>query len=178
MLFLALLLQVAGPAGATPQPENAWDLPPLVLPGLDGQKHQLYHWHGKVILLNFWASWCGPCQIELPHLVEYQQRYGGLGLQVIGIGMDEPAKLANVVRTLQIPYPVLHIDPQRGGLKLLEQWGNPPGVLPYTVVIGRDGRIVLKRTGIFADEAFDWFVRPLLEGESPVSSLASGNYPR
>jgi len=134
----------------------------LVLPDLEQRERKLYDWHGKVIILNFWASWCGPCQIELPHLVEFQNKYGDIGLQVIGIGLDEPAKLANVVRSLQIPYPILHIPPRQGGLKILREWGNSPGVLPYTVVIDRDGSIVFNRAGVFDDEAFDLIARPLL----------------
>ena len=164
-LTLWLLLQVIHPVGAASQADNAWNLPPLVLPDLQGHEHKLYEWHDKVILLNFWASWCAPCQIELPHLISYQQQYQGYGLQVISVGLDEPAKLANVHRTLDIPFPVLTTDPQRGGLQVLKQWGNPLGVLPFTVVIDRDGSIVFRRIGIFDDEAFDRYVRPLLPGD-------------
>ncbi|HHJ38408.1 MAG: hypothetical protein AXA67_13260 [Methylothermaceae bacteria B42] len=162
LLFLSLLtVWVAHPAPAT----NAWDMPPLLLPDLQGKQHNLYDWHGRVILLNFWASWCGPCQIELPHLVDYQKRYGGQGLQVIGIGLDDPAKLANVARTLNLPYPILHA-PAKQAVTLLQQWGDRPGVLPYTVVIDRDGTMVFQRVGVFDDEAFELVVLPLLQ--SPV----------
>ncbi len=140
---------------------DASELPRLVLPDLQDRNRHLLEWCGKVILLNFWATWCGPCQIELPHLVEYQRRYGRHGLQVIGVGLDRPDKLENVVRTLDIPYPVLHISSRQGG-RLLRQWGNSQGVLPYTVVIDRSGSIVFTHIGVFDDEAFEFFVKPLL----------------
>ena len=159
-LYLALALLTA--ASGVPAAPNAWDLPPLTLPDLQGRNHSLYDWHGKVILLNFWASWCGPCMTELPHLAAWQKRYGDRGLQVIGIGLDDPEKLANVARTLKLPYPILH-SPAETAVSRLRQWGDRPGVLPYTVVIGRDGTIVFQRIGIFDDEAFELIVRPLLD---------------
>jgi len=156
-LILAALLT---PATAAPV-ANAWDLPPLVLPDLSGHHHRLYDWHGQVILLNFWASWCGPCMTELPHLADWQHRYGDRGLQVIGVGLDDPAKLANVARTLKLPFPVLR-GPVAAAAALLRRWGDAPGVLPYTVVIDRDGTIVFRRAGPFDEEAFAAIVRPLL----------------
>jgi len=164
-LTLWLLLQVIHPVGAASQADNAWNLPPLVLPDLQGHEHKLYEWHDKVILLNFWASWCAPCQVELPHLIEYQRRYGALGLQVIGVGLDAPGKLENVARTLQIPFPVLHASPYKGGLEILRRWGNPHGVLPFNVVIDRDGTILFRRIGILDEEAFESLLLPILKSK-------------
>ncbi len=93
----------------------AQDLLTLALPDLYGQSHTLQQWHGKVILLNFWAAWCGPCLTEISHLADYQRRYGQKGLQVVGIGLDQPTKLANVVRALKVPYPVLQAPPRKSG---------------------------------------------------------------
>ena len=140
---------------------NAWELPPLILNDLDGQEHNLYDWHGQVIMLNFWATWCGPCQIEIPDFIDYQARYAGQGLQIIGIGLDEVLKLRNFVRTIGINYPILQADPELQ-YSLLKQWGNPFGVLPFTVIIARDGRLVFMQQGIFNQEAFDTIVKPLL----------------
>jgi thiol-disulfide isomerase/thioredoxin len=124
----------------------AQGLPMLALPDLHGQSHTLQEWHGKVILLNFWASWCGPCLTEIPHLADYQRRYAQEGLQVVGIGLDQPTKLANVVRTLKVPYPVLHAPLDRA-VELLYQWGDRSGALPYTAVIGRDGTLLFRHVG-------------------------------
>ena len=166
LLGILLLLPQAGwPGGAFSPGENAWDLPPLILPDLQGKMRNLYTWHGHVIVLNFWASWCAPCQVELPHLIEYQRRYGALGLQVIGVGLDAPGKLENVARTLQIPFPVLHASPDKGGLEILRRWGNPHGVLPFNVVIDRDGTILFRRIGILDEEAFESLLLPILKSK-------------
>ncbi|WP_235185846.1 TlpA family protein disulfide reductase [Methylomarinum vadi] len=140
---------------------NAWELPPLILDDLDGQRHNLYDWHGQVILLNFWATWCGPCQLEIPDFIDYQARYADQGLLVIGVGLDETRKLRNFVRTVGINYPILQADPE-SQYELLKQWGNSFGVLPFTVVIGRDGHLVYMQQGIFRKEAFATIVEPLL----------------
>jgi len=143
---------------------SAWQLPPLILNDLKGSKHNLYEWHGKVIMLNFWATWCGPCQIEIPDFIDYQTRYGGKGLQIIGVGLDETRKLRNYVRTVGINYPILQADPELQ-YSLLKQWGNSFGVLPFTVIIARDGRLVFMQQGVFKSEAFDSIVKPLLRKE-------------
>jgi len=140
---------------------NAWELKPFKLEGLDGKKHTLDEWKGKVIVLNFWASWCAPCQYEIKDLVKLQSEYGEKGLQVIGIGIDEARKLANVKRTLEINYPVLVADPTRS-TRLLSRWGNDRQIVPYTVVIDRDGTIRYIHRGQLTPDVFGEFVIPLL----------------
>ena len=140
---------------------SAWELPPLILNDLNGEPQKLYQWHGQVILLNFWATWCGPCQIEIPDFIELQTQYANQGLQIIGIGLDEPRKLQNYVRTVGINYPILQADPELQ-YSLLKQWGNPFGVLPFTVIIGKDGHLVFMQQGVFHKETFVRIVKPLL----------------
>ena len=140
---------------------NAWELPPLILNDLNGQQQNLYQWHGLVIMLNFWATWCGTCQTEIPDFIDLQTQYADQGLQIIGIGLDEVRKLRNYVRTVGINYPTLQADPELQ-YSLLKQWGNPFGVLPFTVIIGRDGHLVFMQQGIFNKETFDTVVKPLL----------------
>jgi thiol-disulfide isomerase/thioredoxin len=141
---------------------DARALPSLILNDLEGKEHNLNDWRGKVIMLNFWATWCGPCQIEIPYFMKYQQNYAGQGLQIIGIGLDDVQKLRNYVRTLGINYPILRADPETQ-YELLNQWGDPSGVLPYTVIIDREGRPVLLQAGVFNDETFETIVKLLLE---------------
>lgn len=129
--------------------------------GLDGLNHKLDEWQGKVIVLNFWASWCSPCLYEIRDFVTYQQQYNDKGLQVIGIGMDDDQKLANVQRTLDMNYPVLIADPKSNS-KLMQAWGNSSGVIPYSVLIDRKGRILATYRGVLEREVFDEDIKPLL----------------
>jgi thiol-disulfide isomerase/thioredoxin len=154
----------APPAGAGP---HVSQIPALALPDLEGQERSLADWKDRVILLNFWATWCAPCRYEIPDLIEFQARHGPEGLQVVGIGLDEERKLANFARTLRINYPVLVADPQRD-LQLLRDWGNRAGVLPYSVVIDRDGNIVYRRAGTFGEEELETYVLPLLTPHAPA----------
>ncbi len=134
----------------------------LSLTGLDGVRHSLADWNGKVIVINFWASWCSPCLYEIPDFVAYQEQYKARGLQIIGVGLDEEKKLRNVQRTLEINYPVLVADPVDNS-GLMERWGNSSGVVPYTVVIDRDGRVTYALRGLVNREVFDEYVLPLLD---------------
>ncbi len=143
------------------QPNQSQAFPELTLNDLSGKPHHLSEWKGRVIMLNFWASWCAPCQIEIPGFIDYQAQYQDQGLQIIGVGLDEVKKLKNTVRTLGINYPILHADPE-SQYELLKKWGNSFGVLPYTVVIDRNGRLAYLQHGIVRKETFERMVKPLL----------------
>lgn len=138
------------------------EMKPLFLTGLDGVRHSLADWNGKVIVLNFWATWCSPCLYEIRDFVVYQEQYKARGLQIIGLGLDDEKKLRNVQRTLEINYPVLIADPVDNS-GLMKLWGNSSGVIPYTVVIDRDGRMTYSHRGQMNRDVFDEYVLPLLD---------------
>lgn len=134
----------------------------FLLPDLDGVRHSLEDWKGKVIMLNFWATWCSPCLYEIRDFVAFQERYKARGLQIIGLGLDDKTKLRNVQRSLEINYPVLVADPVENG-GLMAQWGNSTGVVPYTVVVDRNGRVAYVHHGLMNSDVFDEYVLPLLD---------------
>ncbi len=110
--------------------------PPFARTDLDHKTLDLRSYRGKVVLLNFWATWCAPCQLEMPHFVAWQKQYGPSGLQIIGISMDdEPAPVRALSRKLHLNYPVAMGDAPLG-----KRYGGVLG-LPVTFLIDRDGRI-------------------------------------
>lgn len=141
---------------------SAYKQEKLLFKGLDGSRHSLEEWRGKVIVLNFWATWCSPCLYEIPDFVAYQEKYKMRGLQIIGVGLDEEKKLRNVQRTLGINYPILFTDPKSDS-RLMALWGNSSGIVPYSVVINRDGRIAYTHHGLMTLETFNESVLPLLD---------------
>jgi len=141
-------------------PSYAVEPPALELPDLQGQLHTLKEWQGNVIMLNFWASWCAPCQIEIKDFVKYQSDYADRNLQIVSIGIDKVDKLENVKRSLGINYPILLAKLETG---ILRQWGDRRSILPYTVLINPQGEVIYAHTGIFNHALFQQWVMPLLD---------------
>jgi cytochrome c biogenesis protein CcmG/thiol:disulfide interchange protein DsbE len=110
--------------------------------GLDHRKIALSSYRGKVVLLNFWATWCEPCLTEMPTFVEWQKQYGSENFQVIGISMDDATpEVRSTVSRLKLNYPVLMGDEYLGAA-----YGGVLG-LPVTFLIDRDGKIQARYQG-------------------------------
>ena len=126
---------------------------------LNNRDVSLSDFRGKVILLDFWATWCGPCKVEIPWFVEFQEKYGPAGLQVVGVSVDDThEKLMPFVEKYKMNYSVLqglgHDDVQEAYGPL---WG-----LPVTVLIARDGKICSKHVGMGTKESFENQIKSLL----------------
>ena len=113
-----------------------------MLPQIGGQEIRLSSYRGKVVLLDFWATWCYPCREEIPHFVELHQKYADRGLQVIGVSMDDsPEPVPAFYQQYHMNYPVV-----MGNAKIGELYGGLLG-LPITFVLDREGRILAKHVG-------------------------------
>ncbi len=133
-----------------------------MIDGLDGKKRNLASWRGKVIIANFWASWCGPCQYEIPRFINWQHKYADKGLQVVGIGLDEAQKLKNVARSLEIDYPLLFMSLDEGR-PILDAFGDDKMIIPFTVIFNRDGTVAARHKGVMGEDEFEILIAPLLQ---------------
>jgi len=137
--------------------------PDFTLESLEGKNIQLSGYKGQAVLLNFWATWCGPCKIEMPWFVELQKEYGPQGLQIVGVAMDDASKedIAKFVKEMGVNYPIL-IGKEAVG----EQYGGV-NVLPTTFFIDRDGKIVAREFGLQSRSLFvDNIKKALTQGRS------------
>ena len=135
----------------------------FTLKDIDNKEVPLASLKGKVVLLDFWATWCGPCKIEIPWFIEFQQKYGKDGLQVVGVSVDDTIdKLKPYVAQMKMNYLVLqgldHDDMQ-------DAFGPIFGI-PVTVLISRDGRMCTKHTGLSSKDKFEHEIKSLLQGGS------------
>jgi cytochrome c biogenesis protein CcmG, thiol:disulfide interchange protein DsbE len=160
LAWMALRRPSAHPAGHATELGPA---PDFSLTDLAGNKLRLSDYRGRVVLLDFWATWCDPCKREIPHFVEMQSRYGPQGLQVIGISMDDDEKLAREFQEqFKMNYPVA-----MGSAQLASQYGGILG-LPITYLIDRQGRIATRHVGATEAAVFEGEIKKLLTS-APIS---------
>ena len=128
------------------------------MPRIDGGQLQLSSYRGKVVLLDFWATWCVPCREETPHFVELQQKYGGQGLQIIGVLMDDSTNPVHTFyQQFHMNYPVV-----MGTADVGASYGGVLG-LPIAFLIDREGRIYAKHMGATDAAVFEKEITMLLQ---------------
>ncbi len=126
--------------------------PEFSLSDRGGVMRSVNDWDGKVLVINFWATWCPPCREEIPAFMKLQDQYADQGLQFIGIALQTADEVQEFVAELGINYPIL--VGQSEVIKVAEQFGNSFGALPYTVLIDREGMIRFVKAGpLHYDEA-------------------------
>ena len=159
------LVHKGEPSGRTtaggPKPGSA--APDFALQSLEGKTVHLTDFRGKAVLLNFWATWCTPCRLEMPWFVELQKQYGPEGLEVLGVAMDDAGKdkIAQFAKEMGVNYPVLlgkeSVGDEYGGLEYL----------PTSFYIGRDGKVVARVFGLRSrSDIEDWIKQALSRGSS------------
>jgi thiol-disulfide isomerase/thioredoxin len=122
---------------------NPWQTP-------DGKPSNSENWRGKVLVVNFWASWCPPCVEEMPALDKMAQEYASKNVLIVGIGIDSPSNIREFLQKTPVSYPIVI-----GGLEgsnLSKQMGNTQGALPYTVVINAKGKSIYTKLGKISEE--------------------------
>ena len=128
--------------------------------GIDDTLQPFEQWRGKVLVVNFWATWCAPCREEIPGFIRSQERYRVNGVQFVGVAIDQKERVAPYARDIGINYPVLV-----GGLETMEftrQLGNRRSVLPFTLVLDRAGKVITTEVGILRPDKLEKLLQPLL----------------
>ena len=156
------LVSTAPPSGR-PQiaPEALARLLGATLTDSNGQPQALGQWQGKVLVVNYWATWCPPCREEMPAFSRLQTRLGPEGVQFVGIGIDSPSAIKEYAFQTPMRYPLLIGGTE--GMDLLRELGNESGALPYTLVLDRQGQPAFSRLGIVAENELEARLRPLIE---------------
>jgi peroxiredoxin len=156
-LACALLALAAGSAGAAVTPSAG--APDFTLPTVNGPNLRLQEQRGRVVMVNFWATWCGPCRVEMPHLNRLYEKYRSSGFVLLGVNIDEnPRAAADLAGKLGMKFPVL-LDTDKKVSRLYDL-----GTMPSTVLIDRDGRVRYVHRGYRDgyEDTYDKQIRELL----------------
>jgi thiol-disulfide isomerase/thioredoxin len=151
----------AGRLGMTAEERpSAATLLALTLPDPTGKQESLVQWKGKLLIVNFWATWCSPCREEMPEFVRAQKEFGGKGLQFVGIAVDEADKVRQFAADIGLNYPALIGG--YGAMELSRTLGNRVMALPFTVIVARDGSIAHTQLGPLKDEQLRAMIAKLI----------------
>jgi thiol-disulfide isomerase/thioredoxin len=132
----------------------------LALPDPAGKEQRLDQWRGKVLVVNFWATWCAPCREEMPEFIKAQSEFGAKGLQFVGIAVDQPDKVQQFASEIGLNYPTLVGG--FGAMELSKTLGNSVMALPFTVVVDRTGAVAHTQLGVLKPDKLHGVVKPLL----------------
>ena len=130
-------------------PSGARELLALTLPDSGGAAQSMSQWQGKILVVNFWATWCPPCREEMPGFSRLQKSFAGKGVQFVGIGIDSEDKIRQFSHELPVSYPLLVGG--TGLMGLTAQLGDQEGGLPFTVIVGRDGKLLQTQLGLWQE---------------------------
>ena len=134
--------------------------PDFALEDLDGKLRHTREWDGQVIMVNFWATWCPPCVREMPAFVKLYEDYKDKGFVVLGIAIDEKQAIIDFADPIGVDYPILLAE--QSGVGISQDYGNRLGILPYTVFIDRQGKIISRHPGEVTYEQAEEIIKPLL----------------
>jgi thiol-disulfide isomerase/thioredoxin len=160
--ILSAIALLAGYAGyRVGAPGNKGDAPvtptlsifDVNLNDLHGQPQNLGQWRGKVLVVNYWATWCHPCREEMPGFSRLQDKFRGKGVQFVGISIDDAAKIMEFQRETPVTYPLLIGD--IGTMKNSADLGNTRQALPFTAVFDRQGKLAMSKLGRLSEKELE-----------------------
>jgi thiol-disulfide isomerase/thioredoxin len=164
MLFAGIRMARNNRAGGSATGQLMGNLAPdFDLQTLDGKNLKLSDLRGKAVLLNFWATYCGPCKIEMPWFVELQKQYGPQGFQIVGVAMDDASteEIAKFAKEMGVNYPILI-----GKDSVAESYGGV-SVLPTTFFVDRDGKLIAREFGLQSRSVFvDHIKKAMSQGQA------------
>lgn len=134
--------------------------PLFKLKDLEDKVRDIKEWDGKVLMINFWATWCPPCRREMPAFIELQEKYKDKGFTIIGIALDEKQAVIDFTDPMGMNYPILMAEQE--GVVISKAYGNNLGVLPYTVIVDRKGNIIHRQRSELTFEQVEGMIKPLL----------------
>ncbi|NOQ15024.1 MAG: redoxin domain-containing protein [Methyloprofundus sp.] len=142
------------------QAQQPTPLTEFSLPDLSGTLHPITDWQGKILIINFWATWCPPCLKEIPEFIELQTEYAEQNVQFIGIAIDKPHLVDDYLSFIDINYPIL-IAETEGGI-LSHKLGNRLNAVPFTVIVNQRSQIVFRHPGELSKQKLRELIKPLL----------------
>lgn len=139
-----------GGAPPPPDPSLPRPRPAFSLPDVNGRMHAVSEWDGRLLVINFWATWCQPCLAEIPMLMKLQHRYAARGMQLLGVAVDQPGPVRAFTKKVALDYPTLIGEDV--SLQLMRAYGNDAGTLPFTAIVSRKGQLVYTHNGALSAE--------------------------
>ncbi|MDD5411377.1 MAG: TlpA disulfide reductase family protein [Methylobacter sp.] len=166
IIIIAAMIALGGGIAAqrflpSMEKNSATSLPDFNLPDQFGNQHNISEWRGKILIINFWATWCPPCRKEIPEFIALQKQYSDKGVQFIGVALEEQKPVAEYASSAHINYPILISE--NDGIVLANQLGNNVGAIPYTIVVNQQGQIIHRHPGEFSKSQILEIINPLLD---------------
>ena len=124
---------------------------------MTGRPQSLGQWQNKLLVINFWATWCAPCKEEMPIFVKLHQKLGEQGVQIVGIAADTSLNVAKFAKMTSINYPLF--SDEAGAIEFSKRLGNRFGLLPHTVVVAPGGAVIYTKLGLISEVEFESILR-------------------